>query len=62
MINSFSEDGFKPDTITGNIEFKNIHFSYPSRPEIKVCFILTLFNIPLKGENAYILILQSVIS
>uniref|UniRef100_A0A667Z1D1 ATP-binding cassette, sub-family B (MDR/TAP), member 4 n=1 Tax=Myripristis murdjan TaxID=586833 RepID=A0A667Z1D1_9TELE len=35
-INSYSEDGFKPDSVKGNIEFKNIHFSYPSRPDVKV--------------------------
>lgn len=37
-ITSFSNQGFKPDYISGDIEFKNIHFSYPSRPKIKVCF------------------------
>ncbi|XP_049586739.1 ATP-dependent translocase ABCB1 isoform X4 [Syngnathus scovelli] len=35
-IDSFSESGFKPDSIKGNITFKNIHFNYPSRPEVKV--------------------------
>ncbi|KAL0985399.1 hypothetical protein UPYG_G00156400 [Umbra pygmaea] len=35
-INSYSEDGHKPDVIKGNIEFRNIHFAYPSRPEVKV--------------------------
>ncbi|CAG11905.1 unnamed protein product [Tetraodon nigroviridis] len=35
-IDSFSEDGFKPDYIKGDIEFKNIHFSYPSRPEVQI--------------------------
>ncbi|KAM9807166.1 ATP-dependent translocase ABCB1-like [Syngnathus typhle] len=35
-IDSYSESGFKPDSIQGNIEFKNIHFNYPSRPEVKV--------------------------
>ncbi|CAN9514222.1 unnamed protein product [Ophioblennius macclurei] len=35
-IDSFSEAGFKPDVIKGNIEFKNISFSYPSRPDVKV--------------------------
>ncbi|XP_015213560.2 ATP-dependent translocase ABCB1 isoform X1 [Lepisosteus oculatus] len=35
-IDSFSGEGYKPDTIKGNIEFHNIHFSYPSRPRVKV--------------------------
>ncbi|XP_051921766.1 ATP-binding cassette, sub-family B (MDR/TAP), member 4 isoform X13 [Hippocampus zosterae] len=35
-IDSYSESGFKPDSISGNIEFKNIHFNYPSRPEVQV--------------------------
>uniref|UniRef100_A0A8D3E3K8 ATP-binding cassette, sub-family B (MDR/TAP), member 4 n=1 Tax=Scophthalmus maximus TaxID=52904 RepID=A0A8D3E3K8_SCOMX len=35
-IDSFSEGGFKPDSIRGNVEFRNIHFSYPSRPEAKI--------------------------
>uniref|UniRef100_A0A3B4T8A9 ATP-binding cassette, sub-family B (MDR/TAP), member 4 n=1 Tax=Seriola dumerili TaxID=41447 RepID=A0A3B4T8A9_SERDU len=35
-IDSYSEAGFKPDFIRGNIEFKNIHFSYPSRSDIKI--------------------------
>ncbi|XP_077454196.1 ATP-dependent translocase ABCB1-like [Stigmatopora argus] len=35
-IDSYSECGFKPESINGNIEFKNIHFNYPSRPEVKV--------------------------
>lgn len=36
-INSFSEEGFKPDMVKGDIEFKGIHFSYPSRQDVKVC-------------------------
>ncbi|XP_064195313.1 ATP-binding cassette, sub-family B (MDR/TAP), member 4 [Anguilla rostrata] len=35
-INSFSKDGYKPDIVKGNIEFQNIHFHYPSRPDVKV--------------------------
>nr|AAO20902.1 Mdr2 [Takifugu rubripes] len=35
-IDSFSEDGYKPEYIKGDIVFQNIHFSYPSRPEIKI--------------------------
>ncbi|XP_074509789.1 ATP-dependent translocase ABCB1 isoform X5 [Sebastes fasciatus] len=42
VIDSYSEAGFKPDSITGNIEFKNIHFSYPSRPDITVLNNLSL--------------------
>ncbi|XP_078084341.1 ATP-dependent translocase ABCB1-like [Mustelus asterias] len=35
-IDSSSKDGHKPDGIKGDIEFKNIHFTYPTRPDIKV--------------------------
>ncbi|KAM5255812.1 ATP-dependent translocase ABCB1 [Ctenodactylus gundi] len=35
-IDSFSPDGYKPETIKGNLEFRNIHFSYPSRKEVKI--------------------------
>uniref|UniRef100_A0A3Q2XXX6 ATP-binding cassette, sub-family B (MDR/TAP), member 4 n=2 Tax=Hippocampus comes TaxID=109280 RepID=A0A3Q2XXX6_HIPCM len=35
-IDSYSESGFKPDSINGNIEFKNICFNYPSRPDVQV--------------------------
>nr|XP_020023497.1 multidrug resistance protein 1 isoform X4 [Castor canadensis] len=35
-IDSFSMSGHKPDNIKGNLEFRNIHFSYPSRKEVKI--------------------------
>uniref|UniRef100_A0A8C5WKG4 ATP binding cassette subfamily B member 4 n=1 Tax=Leptobrachium leishanense TaxID=445787 RepID=A0A8C5WKG4_9ANUR len=35
-IDSFSTAGHKPDVIKGNIEFKNVKFTYPSRPDIQV--------------------------
>ncbi|XP_037366487.1 ATP-dependent translocase ABCB1 isoform X2 [Talpa occidentalis] len=35
-IDSYSKNGHKPDTIKGNLEFKDVHFSYPSRKEIKI--------------------------
>ncbi|XP_023564485.1 multidrug resistance protein 1-like [Octodon degus] len=35
-IDSFSPNGHKPDNIKGNLEFRNIHFSYPSRKEVKI--------------------------
>uniref|UniRef100_A0A8C9QLH1 Phosphatidylcholine translocator ABCB4 n=1 Tax=Spermophilus dauricus TaxID=99837 RepID=A0A8C9QLH1_SPEDA len=35
-IDSFSERGHKPDSIKGNLEFNDVHFSYPSRANIKI--------------------------
>ncbi|XP_072431434.1 ATP-dependent translocase ABCB1 isoform X1 [Chiloscyllium punctatum] len=35
-IDSSSKDGHKPDSIKGDIEFKNIHFTYPTRPDTKI--------------------------
>uniref|UniRef100_A0A3Q3AU90 ATP-binding cassette, sub-family B (MDR/TAP), member 11a n=1 Tax=Kryptolebias marmoratus TaxID=37003 RepID=A0A3Q3AU90_KRYMA len=35
-INCFSEDGYKLDKVKGDIEFHNITFFYPSRPEVKI--------------------------
>uniref|UniRef100_F7E6I5 ATP binding cassette subfamily B member 1 n=1 Tax=Ornithorhynchus anatinus TaxID=9258 RepID=F7E6I5_ORNAN len=35
-IDSYSEDGYKPGAIKGNLEFKNVHFSYPSRKEVQI--------------------------
>ncbi|KAM5255814.1 ATP-dependent translocase ABCB1-like [Ctenodactylus gundi] len=35
-IDSFSAKGHKPDNIKGNLEFRNVHFSYPSRKEVKI--------------------------
>ncbi|XP_078279293.1 ATP-dependent translocase ABCB1-like [Rhinoraja longicauda] len=35
-IDSSSNDGHKLDSIKGNIEFKNIHFNYPTRPDRKI--------------------------
>ncbi|XP_043821901.1 ATP-dependent translocase ABCB1 isoform X2 [Dromiciops gliroides] len=35
-IDSYSISGHKPDNINGNLEFKNVHFTYPSRKEVKI--------------------------
>jgi ABC-type multidrug transport system fused ATPase/permease subunit len=35
-IDASSKSGKKPKDITGKIEVKNVEFSYPSRPTIKV--------------------------
>jgi len=37
IINSFSDLGQKLSSVVGNISFKNVFFSYPSRPEQRVC-------------------------
>ncbi|XP_061441602.1 ATP-dependent translocase ABCB1 isoform X2 [Rhineura floridana] len=36
QIDSFSETGYKPDQIKGNLHFRNVHFNYPSRPDVEV--------------------------
>ncbi|XP_054511882.2 ATP-dependent translocase ABCB1 isoform X5 [Pan troglodytes] len=35
-IDSYSKSGHKPDNIKGNLEFRNVHFSYPSRKQVKI--------------------------
>ncbi|XP_063777546.1 ATP-dependent translocase ABCB1-like [Pseudophryne corroboree] len=35
-IDSFSSAGYKPDKVKGDIQFKNVKFTYPSRPDIQV--------------------------
>ncbi|XP_064267922.1 ATP-binding cassette sub-family B member 5 isoform X1 [Passer domesticus] len=36
LIDSSSKEGYKPEKLIGEIEFRNIHFSYPSRPDVKI--------------------------
>ncbi|XP_065254511.1 ATP-dependent translocase ABCB1-like [Emys orbicularis] len=36
LLDSSATEGYRPDKLKGEIEFKNIHFSYPSRPDIKI--------------------------
>jgi ABC-type multidrug transport system fused ATPase/permease subunit len=49
-IDSFSETGLKPQKrAIGEIEFDNVEFSYPSRPDVPVSFpfqglVVSLFN------------------
>lgn len=35
-IDTFSQEGTKLDKIRGTIEFKNVHFNYPTRPNLKI--------------------------
>ncbi|XP_006138405.2 ATP-binding cassette sub-family B member 5 isoform X1 [Pelodiscus sinensis] len=41
-INSFSSDGHRLDHIKGTLEFNNVQFNYPSRPDVQVLKGLTL--------------------
>uniref|UniRef100_A0A8C5PNB0 ATP-binding cassette sub-family B member 5 n=1 Tax=Leptobrachium leishanense TaxID=445787 RepID=A0A8C5PNB0_9ANUR len=52
-IDSSSEDGHKPDRLVGQIEFKNIHFIYPSRPDSK---ILKGLNLKVKAGKTIALV------
>nr|XP_004186266.4 ATP-dependent translocase ABCB1 isoform X1 [Taeniopygia guttata]XP_030120483.3 ATP-dependent translocase ABCB1 isoform X1 [Taeniopygia guttata]XP_030120484.3 ATP-dependent translocase ABCB1 isoform X1 [Taeniopygia guttata] len=36
QIDSYSETGYKPDHIKGNLELKNVYFNYPSRPDVEI--------------------------
>ena len=53
LIDSSSEKGLKPETIETDIEFKDIDFSYPSRPEIKV---LNGFSLTIKSGQSVALV------
>ncbi|XP_045876170.1 phosphatidylcholine translocator ABCB4 isoform X6 [Meles meles] len=35
-IDSFSESGHKPNSIKGNLEFIDVHFSYPARADVQI--------------------------
>ncbi|XP_065575125.1 ATP-dependent translocase ABCB1-like isoform X2 [Artemia franciscana] len=35
-IDSTSDEGEQPNEFNGNIKFENIHFNYPSRPDVKI--------------------------
>lgn len=52
-IDSYSEAGHKPDHIKGDIEFRNIHFNYPSRPDVK---ILDDFSLSVKSGQTIALV------
>lgn len=39
-IDSLSEEGEKPSEFVGNMKLKDVHFKYPSRPDVKVCIFL----------------------
>ncbi|XP_011799556.1 PREDICTED: ATP-binding cassette sub-family B member 5 [Colobus angolensis palliatus] len=52
-IDNFSTAGYKPESIEGTVEFKNVSFSYPSRPSIK---ILKGLNLRIKSGETVALV------
>ncbi|KAM9200102.1 ATP-dependent translocase ABCB1-like [Mergus octosetaceus] len=36
QIDSSSNAGYKPDHVKGTLEFKNVYFNYPARPDIQI--------------------------
>ncbi|XP_036912141.1 ATP-binding cassette sub-family B member 5 [Sturnira hondurensis] len=52
-IGNFSTTGYKPECIEGTIEFKNVSFSYPSRPSVK---ILKGLNLEIKSGETVALV------
>jgi ATP-binding cassette subfamily B (MDR/TAP) protein 1 len=41
-INSSSDDGMVLENVTGNINFNNVSFKYPSRPDVQIFSDFTL--------------------
>lgn len=52
-IDSLSEEGRKPSEISGAIELKDVHFSYPTRQDVPVFAGLSL-TIPAKRTTALV--------
>ncbi|KAE9595206.1 putative xenobiotic-transporting ATPase [Lupinus albus] len=50
---SVNHDGTAPDSVQGNIQFRNVYFSYPSRPEIP---ILSEFYLTVPAKKAVALV------
>uniref|UniRef100_A0A8D0HHX3 ATP binding cassette subfamily B member 4 n=1 Tax=Sphenodon punctatus TaxID=8508 RepID=A0A8D0HHX3_SPHPU len=53
QIDSFSQAGYKPHQISGKLDFENVHFSYPSRPDVKV---LQGFNLKVNSGQTVALV------
>lgn len=52
-VNPFSEDGLKPEELIGDIEFKNVTFTYPTRPGANVLQDLS-FSVPANKTTAIV--------
>jgi ATP-binding cassette subfamily B (MDR/TAP) protein 1 len=53
LIDPLSEDGLRPERVIGEIEIRDIEFSYPSRPRTKVLHGLTL-SVPANKTTALV--------
>ncbi|XP_047122153.1 ATP-dependent translocase ABCB1-like [Schistocerca piceifrons] len=53
LIDSMSEEGKRPEKIEGSINFRNVHFEYPSRKGVK---ILKGLNLSIKGGETVALV------
>ena len=60
LIDSSSESGAKPDRMEGNIEFRDVQFRYPSRPDAPVSHTLytsvCMYIIQDANTDSYIMI------
>jgi ATP-binding cassette subfamily B (MDR/TAP) protein 1 len=52
-IDNLSEAGIKPESVVGDIKFEDVHFHYPTRPNIK---ILDGFNLSIKNGTTNALV------
>jgi ATP-binding cassette subfamily B (MDR/TAP) protein 1 len=52
-IDSMSTEGARPEKVFGNIEFKNVRFRYPNRPNLKILNGLNL-NVKSGESNALV--------
>ncbi|KJE91891.1 ATP-binding cassette sub-family B member 11 [Capsaspora owczarzaki ATCC 30864] len=53
LVNPFSDEGRRPANISGEIEFKQVNFAYPSRPEDPV---LQNFNLQIRSSETVALV------
>jgi ABC-type multidrug transport system fused ATPase/permease subunit len=42
IIDSSSKEGLKPESVEGNIQFRDVNFAYPTRQEIDVFYGFSL--------------------
>ena len=43
-IDSSSTKGDQPSSLTGDIDFDDVHFHYPARPDVKVSSVMALVH------------------